>query len=105
MEVEKTKLEVGELHISGTDPEFLLFNSNTGAYHTRFVNWCKETVTRGYLFELIDKMLSAQAAAMLTENSDVQFHRGQAQALLKLKEIITRKATVQSPVVDKKTQE
>jgi len=98
MEVKKTKIEV-ELHISGIDAESALFESKTKAYHGRFVNWAKETVDRNYLFDLINTMLSTQAGEMLISNVDVQFYKGQANALLKLKEIIERKAAVKSSAV------
>lgn len=99
--MEVKKIEV-ELHISGIDAENLLFESNTKAYHNRFVNWAKETVDRSYLFDLIDKMLSAQAGEMLINNVDTQFYKGQANSLLRLKEIITRKASVKGSAVSDK---
>lgn len=102
MAVKKTKPEF-ELHISEIDAEDKLFNSRTKAYHTRFVNWAKETVDREYLFDLIEASLSSVATDMLiSKNTDPEFYRGQANSLLKLKEIITRKANAKTSAVSDK---
>jgi len=101
MEVKKTKIEF-ELHISGVDPEDILFESKTKAYHSRFVNWAKETVDREYLFDLIEAMLSGQAGTMLVKDVSSDFYKGQANSLLTLKEIITRKANSKTSAVSDK---
>jgi predicted Mrr-cat superfamily restriction endonuclease len=102
MEVKKNKAEF-ELHISEIDAEDKLFNSKTKAYHARFVNWAKETIDRGYLFDLLEASLSSVATEMLiNKNTDPEFYRGQASALLKLKEIIVRKANAKTSAVSDK---
>ena len=86
--------KVGVIKVSMTDAKFLLFSNNTKAYQNRFNAFCKNVITQGYLFEIIEALLSAKATECLTKpDAELNFLKGQVNSLLELKQIINEQAS------------